>query len=214
MLSAIFAIFTRQIALGFFILTYCQIQLSELLIWHGIDTNNDEINKAGTSYGKYLLAMHNIGLSIGIILSIIYISKKELTLLNFTPLIVSILFFIFVLVIYYLPNNYSDITLPNDQSCKQESCQNPNNRLKWNYPLEWYLFGCVIFVIIVILYIKPVKSRIFILLFFFSTFSLSFFMKKESYSTIWCFLSAIVAPLLVIVNYFIIKNLDSGELLT
>ena len=104
MLSAIFAIFTRQIALGFFILTYCQIQLSELLIWHGIDTNNDEINKAGTSYGKYLLAMHNIGLSIGIILSIIYISKKELTLLNFTPLIVSILFFIFVLVIYYLPN--------------------------------------------------------------------------------------------------------------
>jgi len=60
MISGIFAILTNQIVLGVLILTYSQMQLAEMLIWHGIDTNNENLNKFGTSYGKYLLATHNI----------------------------------------------------------------------------------------------------------------------------------------------------------
>jgi hypothetical protein len=72
-ISAIFALCTRQIVLGCLILAYCQIQLSEMMIWYGIDNNNTKINKSGTSYGKYLLATHNIAISIGIIISLLFI---------------------------------------------------------------------------------------------------------------------------------------------
>ena len=71
-IAGIFALFTRQTVLGLLILAYSQMQFSELLIWYGIDTDNDNLNRFGTSYGKYLLATHNIAIGIGIILSIIF----------------------------------------------------------------------------------------------------------------------------------------------
>ena len=95
-IAGIFALSTRQITLGILILTYSQMQLAELLIWQGIDTYNDNLNRTGTSYGKYLLAIHNIAIGIGIILSIIYVSKEKLKFMDFIPLIVGILFFLYI----------------------------------------------------------------------------------------------------------------------
>ena len=46
MASAVFAFFTRQIVLGMLILFYAQMQLSEALIWAGIDdSDNIQTNK-------------------------------------------------------------------------------------------------------------------------------------------------------------------------
>jgi len=55
MVSGLFALATKQWVLGMLILFYSQIQLSEAFIWHGIDTNNAQLNAAGTKYGQYLL---------------------------------------------------------------------------------------------------------------------------------------------------------------
>lgn len=214
-ISVIFAIMTRQFAVGLLILAYCQIQLSELLIWHGIDTNNEDLNRLGTSYGKYLLATHNIAFSVGIILSIIFISKKNLKLTDFIPLVISILFFMYVIFFIYLPKNYPDITLPLDPNCNdKDKCQNPDNRLEWKYPTIWYLFSYVICMLIVIGYIKPINSKICITAFFTLTLIFSAILKPKNVGTIWCFSSAILAPVLVTVNYYLIKNLNSSDIIT
>ena len=110
LLSSFFAFYTRQYVLGTLILFYTQMQVSEAIIWHGIDTNSESVNRFGTSYGKYLLASHNIAVGLGIILSILLISKRKLNLKDFIPLCVGILFFLFIVIYYYSPNNYPDTT--------------------------------------------------------------------------------------------------------
>ena len=215
-ISGIFALFTRQIALVILILTYSQTQLAELLIWHGIDTKNDNLNKFGTSYGKYLLATHNIAIGLGIILSIIFISKKKLKITDFIPLIIGILFFLYVLFFFYLPKQYPDMTFPLDPTCKDNTnrCQNPDNRLKWTWPHGWYMFGYVISLIILIVYIKPIHSKIWISSVFILTLIASGIFNPKVIGSVWCFSAAIAAPILVIVNYFLIKNQNSSDILS
>ena len=216
MISGIFALCTQQVVLGCLIITYSQMQFSEMLIWHGIDTNDDKINKFGTSYGKYLLATHNIAISIGIIISILVISKKSFDIYYLIPLIISILFFMFIVIFYYLPNNYPDITLPLDKNCidTTNKCQNPNNRLKWEWPHSWYIYGFIISLIFLFTYIKPLNSKIWLSFIFISTFIYMLIFNKTVVGSLWCFSTAILAPLIVIVNYFIIKNMNSADILT
>lgn len=215
-ISGIFALFTRQIALGLLILTYSQMQFAELLIWHGIDTNNDNLNKLGTSYGKYLLATHNIAIGLGIILSIIFVSKQKLKLTDFIPLIIGIVFFMWVIFFYYLPKNYPDITLPLDPNCKDNTdrCQNPNNRLKWSWPHGWYLIGYILSFIFLLIYIKPSNSKIWIASVFTLTLICTFIFNPKVIGSVWCFSTAIIAPILVFVNFLLIKNKNSNNILT
>lgn len=215
-ISGIFAICTRQIALGVLILTYSQMQFAELLIWRGIDTNNDKLNKFGTSYGKYLLATHNIAIGLGIILSIMFVSKRSLKISDFIPLLVGILFFLFILLFYYLPKQYPDMTFPLDPNCKDatDKCQNPNNRLLWKWPHSWYFSGYLISFIILLLYVKPTNSKIWISSVFTLTLIGTGIFNPKVIGSVWCFSTAIIAPLLVIVNYYFIKNIDSKYILT
>ena len=214
-ISGIFALCTRQVVLGCLILTYSQMQFSEMLIWHGIDIKDDKINKFGTSYGKYLLATHNIAIAIGIILSILIISKKSLKITDFIPLIISILFFIFIVLFYYLPQKYPDITLPLDKKCtdKTNRCQNPDNRLKWEWPHSWYFYSFIISSIFLGIYIKPLKSKIWLMSVFSLTFLYMIIFNRQVIGSLWCFSTAILAPLIVIVNYFFIKNENSNNIL-
>lgn len=215
-ISGIFALCTRQTVLGLLILTYSQMQFSEMLIWYGIDNNNTKINKFGTSYGKYLLATHNIAISVGIIISILFISKKSFNISYLIPLIISILFFMFIVIFYYLPNKYPDITLPLDKSCTDTTnkCQNPNNRLNWEWPYSWYIYGFIISLIFIFIYIKPLNSKIWLSLVFISTLIYMLIFNRTVVGSLWCFSAAILAPLIVLVNYFIIKNMDSTDILT
>lgn len=214
-ISAIFAIATKQYMLGLLILFYCQMQLSEALIWYGIDTKNDELNKIGTSFGKYLLATHNIGLSFGIILC--YLDKQDkVDWQHFIPLFVSLLFFIIVVIVYYLPNNYPSLTRQLDPTCATETnkCQNPNNRLNWSYPHQWYIVSFIISLLLLYIYVKPAKNVIFLYIMFIGSFLIAKIFFNNVIGSFWCFSTAILAPILVGVNYYFIKNLQPTEFFT
>lgn len=201
MASAIYALFANQIILGMLILFYCQMQLSEALIWKGIDTDNTKLNRIGTKYGKYLLATHNIGIGLGILL---YMYKKNKTLVfkDFIPLIIGIIFFLIISLFVYSKKDDKE-TYPVDKNCMKRECQNNNNRLKWRYPQTWYMLGFLISLIFFYIYIPSVKSKIWLMSCFIMTFLLSIFIVPQSPGSIWCFSSAILAPIIVLVN----KNL-------
>lgn len=210
--AAVFAFATRQIVLGMLILAYCQMQLSEILIWHGIDTNNLKLNRFGTSFGKYLLAVHNIAIGLGIILSVLLISKKKLTPTYFIPLIAGVLFFLVIVFTQYLPKTYPDVTFPLRETCRE--CQNPENRLRWPYPHEWYIFSYLLSLIIMVAYTKPSGSKLVFILFFSASFILSAFIFPRTVGSVWCFSTAILAPLVVLINYLLIRNQPNKNLLT
>ena len=216
--SAIFAILTNQIVLGVFILVYSQIQFAEMLIWYGIDTNNDNMNRLGTSYGKYILATHNIAIGMGILLYISFVKKEELKIDDFWPLIAGIGFFICILIFYNKSSNKlkKDLTYQLNINCKDvNKCQNMNNRLNWPWSYNWYFISFAISIIICLFYIKPVESRILLLSVFLGTFLLFLLIfDKLVVGSLWCFSAAILAPLLVITNYFIIQGRKVEDVLT
>src|SRR5437016_14681034 len=90
--SAAFAFYTGKLMLGFLISFYAQMQLAELIIWRGIDTNNTNLNRIGTSYGKYLLPTHNIAIGLGVVFSAILIEKRSLEPKDFIPLVIGLIF--------------------------------------------------------------------------------------------------------------------------
>lgn len=195
-LSFIFALYTKQYILGFLILFYCQIQLGEAIIWYGIDTDNIGLNKFGTSFLKYMLATHIIGIGIGV-----YIATKDIRVLIF-----GIICFIAVIIYYKLTDNKDlDTTYPANRTL-EKVCQSSSNRLKWPFSQGWYFFYYIIGIILILLYIPELYSKIFIIGFFSIIYLLSFIYFKQTTSSIWCMLSAIAAPILVIGNYFILKK--------
>ena len=214
--SGVFAILTNQIVLGILILAYSQMQLAEMLIWYGIDTKNDTTNRFGTSYGKYLLPIHNIAIGIGIILYISCVKKEKLKIQDFWPLIAGIIFFIFILYYFYLPNDYEYLTYPLDRNCLDTTnrCQNPNNRLKWSWPHNWYIYSFFLSIVILVLYIKPLESQIWLSIIFTITFLYMLIFNIKVAGSLWCFSTAVLAPVIVIVNYYLIKDAKVEDILT
>jgi hypothetical protein len=213
-IAGIYALFTKQFALGLFILCFVQIQLSEIIIWYSIDTKNISLNKFGTKFGKYLLACHNIAIGFGMILSILFVSKNKLKFSDFLPLISGIILFIIINLFIYIPENYPETTYPLNKNCIDKSCQNNNNRLVWQYPHAWYSISAIMTLIIIIIYFKPFSSKMLSCFFIISTFFFSFIFLRNVIGSIWCFSAAILAPVLVLFNYFIIKNMSDLDILT
>lgn len=210
--SAIFAFATRQVVLGTLILAYIQMQLSEMMIWYGIDKSDTNWNKAGTTFGKYLLATHNLAIGIGIVLSIVLISKRSLKFTDFIPAIVGLGFFAVIAMAIYLPGKYPDTTWPYKRICS-DKCQSPENRLKWPYKHNWYIFSYVISIIIMFLYIRPKPSRFLMLVMFSVSFVVAALIYPNTVGSVWCWSTAFLAPVIVLVNYYLIKNEPSSELL-
>jgi hypothetical protein len=213
MLSTIFAFITRQYVLGTLIFFYCQMQLSEAIIWRGIDTGNTSLNRLGTNYGKYLLPTHGVAIGLGILISIVLLQNRKPKLLEYLPLLIGILLYLYVVVGPYRNNTYPDLTYPTNK-CRDKDCQNPNNRLKWPFPHFWYIIAFIFFVVIGLIFIKPVKSKIFILSLFSISFLLSSILFPKNVGSFWCFVAAILAPILVISNYYIIRKEDNENILT
>jgi hypothetical protein len=213
MVSAVFAFCTRQIVIGCLILAYAQMQLSELMIWYGIDNDSTDWNKRGTSFGKYLLATHNMAIGIGIILSIIFISKRKVRVVDLLPLIIGTLFFMYVVVFIYTPSSdYPSTTYPLKRTCNK--CQNPENRLKWPYPHGWYIFGYVISVVIVMMYLMPYKSKVLYIIFFSALLFISVTIFPNTIGSVWCLSTSLIAPIFVLANYQIIKNMPNSNIIT
>ena len=98
LLSAIVAFIYRQPILGSLLLCYSQMQLSEILIWYGIDNKNDKINRIGSIIGKYTLPLHNFAIGIGILIA--YRDNLE-DLKTWLPVLVGLIFYLIVIFLYY-----------------------------------------------------------------------------------------------------------------
>lgn len=198
--SGIFALYTKQIILGIFILVYSQIQLGEAIIWKSIDNNNNKLNEIGTAFLKYMLTLHNIGLSIGIIME----NKNRLSFNHFVPLFLSILFFGYV-VCYEYATSHKRVTFPK-KICKleQNKCDSFDNRLVWPFPHEWwYVMSFILSTILFIIYNKSIYSSIFIMGTYLLTYGLTKIIYKGKLSTLFCMFSALLSPFIVGVNLYI-----------
>lgn len=209
MIASIIALSTRQYILGMLILSYCQIQLAEAIIWRGIDTSQPSLNRIGTLYAKYTLPLHLLFVGIGVV----FMSNKNNEnndIKKWLPLVLGILFYVGVVWFYSLPSstkswvakNESDMSFPSNRACMVRECQNNENRLQWPFVDKWYALQTVIMYIIFFIYL-PLKQSIVLCIFFTVTFLISNVIYKWSSSSIWCFLSAILAPFLVLFNYFL-----------
>jgi len=183
------------------------------MIWHGIDNKDLTWNRRGTTFGKYLLATHNLAIGLGIILSIIFISKRKLRPVDFIPAVVGLLFFIGVVVFIYLPKKYPDVTFPRKQTCDKK-CQNPENRLKWPYPHAWYLFSYIISVILMFIWVKPHDSKFILLAFFSLSFIVAVLVYPHTVGSVWCWSTSFIAPVIVLVNYYFVRKFSDSQILT
>jgi len=212
--AGIFALVTRQVVLGCLIFSYAQMQLSELLIWKGIDTNNTKLNRIGTSFGKYLLATHVFAIGLGIILSIVFISKKKLKFTDFIPLVIGIIFFLFITVYYYLPGGYSNETHPAKNCKREEGCKSGDNRLLWPYPHRWYLMSYILSMIIVLIWIKPNMSKLVFFLIFTLTFVGTYVIYPKTVGSVWCWLASFISPLIVLAGWGVVRGMPNSDILT
>lgn len=179
--AGITALYTKQYILGWFIIFYIQIQLAEAIIWYGIDTDSESINKIGTLLLKYFLATHLIGIGIGI-----YVNSAIIW-----PFLVGIGFFLCVCVLYWFKPG-AKTTLPG-----------PKGRLEWKFPMWWYTIPYILFIVFMLMFLPTRESKIFII----SVYTLLLFIAMSTRATesMWCFLSAVAAPIVVFVNYWLMK---------
>jgi hypothetical protein len=167
----------------------------------------------GTFYGKYLLPIHNFAIGIGIIMSIILISKRKLIATDIIPVILGLLFYIIIVVFVYIPTKSSSTTFPRNKIC-DKLCQNPENRLLCPFPNSWYFFSFILSIIIMFIWIKPFRSKILCFIIFSINFIIFYKIYPQTVSSVWCFAAAIISPLIVILNYYLIKNINSEELVS
>jgi hypothetical protein len=82
----------------------------------------------------------------------------------------------------------------------KRECQNNENRLQWPFKDEWYILQIIIIFGLFIYYdpYMPYQKTIILCLFFGLTYIISKLTYQWSYSSIWCFLSAVLSPLLVL----------------
>jgi len=204
-IAAVIAFLTNQIALGVLILFFSQIQLSEALIWRGIDTKNDGLNRFGTIYGKYMLPTHLFALGLGIILEKLK-NGKTLKKIDYLPISLGVIFYLYVYFNVYNKQSKQEIndnlTYPLNKS--ENKCSY-TNRLKWNYPTSWYIYGFIATFIVICFNIRKMPYGIFT----FSMYTLAllisiyFFRKYNSVSTIWCFAAAVISPIVVLLNFYL-----------
>jgi hypothetical protein len=226
MISGIVSLFIEEYIVGLLILAYCQIQLAEAIIWKGIDTDNVQLNKIGTIYAKYTLPSHLLAVGIGIMITLIYTQNKDNKIENniekkniIIPVIIGLLFYIGVVIFYSFPNsikqNMKDaeegLSYPSNLSCMKRECQNNENRLQWPFKDEWYIlqtiiiFGLFIYYNVYYTSYIPYQKSLILALFFGITYIISRLTYYWSSSSIWCFLSAILSPLLVL-SLFLYKK--------
>lgn len=186
------------------------MQLSEMLIWWGIDTQNETLNRVGGYVGKYTLPAHAMAVGWGVLLSSWYIHRQRPSAREWVPLWLGVMFYVVVMVGYY-QHETIPLTLPRDVSCADRSCQNPHNRLQWPYDTRWYFGALVIMLLVLGSYIQPKSTFVLIAAFYIFTFIVFVWMLQWDNGSLWCF---VAAPLLVILNARLIRQVPSARLWT
>lgn len=196
MLSSLFAYLNNQKGTALFTFFYSLMQLSEILIWYGLDHDNTSINRLGTLIGKYTLPLHGVAIGIGLIWT-----TGKTNAITLIPLIVGICVALYVFLVKY-SINMPTITRPYN-GCSKPECQNLNNRLKWPYPQEWYRPFSILFSLFMMFYLKPFPLNIVTPLFYLLSGLIvsHVFPHRAVVGSVWCVMTAVSAPLLVILQY-------------
>lgn len=202
MMAGVFAVYTGQYALGFLILAYVQVQLAEAIIWRGIDTENIKLNRIGTFYAKYTLPAHLLAVGLGYLVGL-YIDKKNVRPIHFLPLLAGIAVYLYVVLVVY--RNCTVYTTYPLEMCKDRKCQNDRNRLQYKWPLNWYLWMTFL-ICVIILCITPLYSGLLLVSTFLLLLLLTRRLYPKRYGSVWCFASAVVAPILVVLNYYLTRQ--------
>ncbi len=178
-----------------------QVQLSEAIIWNGIDNNNKKRNNLGTLLLKYTLPAHNIAIGLGILIS--YQDRLD-EVLYWVPLLVGIVFYGLVLKFGFKRKDSTLITT----SCEEEGniCGGQMNaRLIFPFDAAWYpLISFPLALLCVAFYGKP-RFPFVLIYFLFYTFLLfvtSVMTKaRGNLGSFWCWTASFFSPLLFVVVY-------------
>ena len=202
MASAFAAFYLKQPIFGSLILCYSIVQISEVLIWKGIDDKNDNLNRLGTNIGKWTLPAHNIAIGIGILIAYNEISDVK----YWIPLMIGLVFYTIVVFVYYLSGKKNQLS----KACTQKKSCGLGARLTWGYPATWYTFGFIISLIIMCFYFKPLNPSAiiggtFFLVTYIGTYLIS--RRNDTFGSLWCWSTAVLAPLLVFLNWYFTKDL-------
>lgn len=188
MIAGLYALYNRLPILGVLIICYAQMQLSEAIIWFGIDTNNDHLNRLGTTVGKWALPLHNVALGIGVLISY---NTQEQTLYKWLPLIAGLAFYFAVWHCHYRGTHHSRETNVTGTS---EFAQ-----LAWPYPHTWYALSLLLSGVIVLGYVRPLYPLgLLSWVAFIGTAIVTYFKaQNETFGSMWCWSTAILAPVFV-----------------
>lgn len=211
--AAWYAFRTRQPLLGSLIAVYSLMQVSEALVWWGIDTSQPALNRLGGYIGKYSLPAHNLALGLGVLLCARYVHHRAPTPSEYIPLLVGALVYAAVMIFSY-DHGTIPLTLPQDLSCPTRSCQNPHNRLQWPYDTTWYAVAFAIYLGLSFCYVQPSASFWLTATFYTLTFLVLVLYLQWDNGSVWCFGVALLAPLLVVANARLTRSVPSRQLWT
>lgn len=194
---------------------YGLMQISEMLIWRGIDTNTPSLNRAGTVVGKYTLCAHNIAMGVGVLIA--YWHKHNTALpfgrryMIWAPLAAGLLFYAGVMINYALvPDRNGGLTPVCNYNKKREdsgeffTCTENSARLQWPFPHKYYAVSYAISLLILITYVKPIWPNGAMIAFFYTfSFIVTLILGKiYVQGSYWCWAAAAFAPLLLVGNTY------------
>ena len=185
--------------MSIFIMCYGTVQLFEFFIWIGIENNNIMLNKIFSILINILLFTLPLGIMIGLKNDIFY--KNEFNKFKIFDILALLVVIICILVIIFhkIKNNYTFTSYLGNKS----------SHLVWDFPHSLYILVILFVLIITLLYIYP-KNKIFslfLMLYFLIPVILFFVYKKKMYgfSSYWCWVVAICAFLIYLVNPYLQK---------
>lgn len=80
----------------------------------------------------------------------------------------------------------------------------------WLYPTQWYIWSFLLSLGLLVVYVKPTASRWFLGTVFITTFILTLLLfSPRTMGSLWCFRTAVLAPFLVMINYYCIRDSDT-----
>jgi len=204
-ICGVIALRLKQPVLGCLMLAYGLMQLSEVIIWRGVDTNNETLNRVGTTLGKYTLPSHNIAIGVGVLIAY-WASRKNP--IYWIPITIGVIFYIGVMINYAVKK---DVNNGITKACKlpedKDECTKNSARLEWPYPHSWYALSMFISVVVALSYVRPLSRASVIVLFFVITFiGTALLGKRQVLGSYWCWAAAALAPVVLITTSFMPKK--------
>ena len=114
---------------------------------------------------------------------------------------------------YYLPGGYPAETHQLKKCKRDEICKSEDNRLKWPYPHDWYLYSYVLTIFIVVTWIKPISYKMIFIIMFTLTFILTYIIYPKTIGSVWCWSTSFIAPVIVVIGWVVIRKLPNSQIL-